>query len=103
MSLLKLKEGKMTGKEIAEWLKIEYDGTYRKNPKKQLEKLKDYCDYEQVRGGAIISNIRMPYYNPNYIAQDTEVYTKEIERCIQEQDGLASLSGITKVAQKQYK
>ena len=56
---LELKEGKMTGQEIAAWLQIEYNGTYRKNPTKQLEKLKDYCDYEQIRGGAIISNIKI--------------------------------------------
>ena len=42
---LQLKEGKMTGKEIANWLNISYDYTYRRNPQKYLEKLKEYCDY----------------------------------------------------------
>ena len=64
---LQLKEGKMTGKEIANWLNISYDYTYRRNPQKYLEKLKEYCDYEQIRGGAIISNIRIPIYCPNLI------------------------------------
>jgi hypothetical protein len=49
-----------------------------------LEKLKEYCDYEQIRGGAIISNIRIPIYCPNMIQSDKDFYRKEIERCVAE-------------------
>lgn len=94
---LQLKEGKMTGKEIANWLNISYDYTYRRNPQKYLEKLKEYCDYEQIRGGAIISNIRIPIYCPNMIQSDKDFYRKEIERCVAEQEGIASTAGIARL------
>lgn len=36
---MELKLGKMSGREIAEWLGISYNSTYRNNPTKQIEKL----------------------------------------------------------------
>lgn len=59
---MKLRLGKMTGQEIAEWLSISYNSTYRNNPTKQIEKLGGYCEYKQVRGGVIIDKIYMDTY-----------------------------------------
>lgn len=43
--MTKLKLGKMTGKELADWFNISYDGTYRKNPSKYILRLNGYCEY----------------------------------------------------------
>ena len=36
-----------------------------KKKKYWVSKLSDYCDYETVRGGAMISNIKLPTYVKN--------------------------------------
>lgn len=66
---MELKIGKMTGQEIAEWLSISYDGTYRKKPKYYIARLKDYCEYKPIRGGVIIKEIYISKYNKNLKAE----------------------------------
>lgn len=85
----KLKLGKMTGKEIATWLGISY-GTYSNNPAKQLSKLSFYCSYEQVRGGAIISEIYKEVYDKRYNRLVSAAYIKEVQN-----NSLCSVSGVS--------
>ena len=59
---MKLKLGKMSSKEIAEWFGISY-GRYRNSKKDKLEELKDYADYEEVYGGVNIKNIKEEEYS----------------------------------------
>ena len=59
-----LRLGKMTSKEIAEWLGITYN-TYKKNVKKHLEKLDGFCDFEQIRGGINVKEIYISIYDKN--------------------------------------
>lgn len=84
----KLKLGKMTGKEIAEWLGIKYT-TYRQNPTKQLLKLRFYCSYEQVRGGAIIKDIYKDTYDKRYNQLICAAYVKAVQN-----NSLCSVSGL---------
>jgi hypothetical protein len=86
----KLKLGKMSGRELAEWLGISYEGTYRKNPTRHLKKLEDYCEYEQVRGGAIIKKIYVEEYDKNLRTNNDKLYVKELKQC----NYLASVSGM---------
>ena len=65
---MQLQLGKMTGHEIADWLGIAYS-TYKRNPTKQLQKLNDFCQYKQVRGGIEIEEIYQSTYNKEFIMQ----------------------------------
>ena len=62
---MELHKGKMTGVEIAEWLGISYNNTYRKNPKKYIARLEEYCIFEIIRGGVIIKEIFIKVYDKN--------------------------------------
>lgn len=72
--------GKMTGHEIAEWLGIKYS-TYRQKRLKQLDKVAEYCDFEETRGGIIIKEI----YCDTYFGEtkDKELF-KNVEKFIDE-------------------
>lgn len=87
---MNLKIGKMTSKELAEWFGIAYS-TYRKTTAKHLETLKDYCDYEQIYGGVIISQIYISEYNKNMYKNIDEQFFKAI---IANPEHLASITGI---------
>ena len=69
---MELHLGKMTGQEIANWLNISYNGTYRKNPQKYIALLNGYCDYNIVRGGVIINKI----YISNYSKKGSDTFEK---------------------------
>lgn len=92
---MKLKLGKMTGREVAEWMGISYDGTYRKNPTKYVQRLEDYCEYEQVRGGVVIKEIYLYEYNKDLKAKLTETYL----RALQENNNIISLTGLESTEQ----
>lgn len=69
---MELKEGIMTNREMAEWFGCSLT-TFTRNRPNWVKRLDDYCDYKLVRGGVIISNIRLFCYikNKNYkIIQD---------------------------------
>lgn len=87
---MELKLGKMTGQEVAQWFGISYNGTYRKNPKKYLERLEDYCVFEQVRGGIIVKEIYISKYNKNLRAEQTRVFLSALK----EHGNIISLSGL---------
>lgn len=81
--------GKMTSKEIAEWLGITYN-TYKKNVKKHLEKLDGFCDFEQVRGGINVKEIYISIYDKNLSKKVDTCYLKEVKQ----NKGLATVSGV---------
>ena len=100
---MKLFLGKMTSKELAEWMGISYT-TFRHNSEKRLEYLKHFADFDRVHGGVVITKIYMEEFVKN-ISDDDAFFNNEIDRCIQEQSGLASISGIANIAgqKEEYK
>lgn len=87
-----LKLGKMTSREIAQWMGITYE-TYRKKTKQRLEQIQNFCEFEQVYGGIIVKEIYIPVYDKGLNKKDDEKYLKEIKSC---QDGLSTLSGMAR-------
>ena len=61
---IELKEGIMTNREMAEWFGCSLT-TFTRNRPNWVKRLDDYCDYKLVRGGVIISNIRLSCYIKN--------------------------------------
>ncbi len=79
----------MTGQELANWLGITYN-TYKNKIDHHQAKLKDYCDYEKVRGGVIIKEIYISKYNKNLKAEQTKIYLKALSQ----HDNLITLTGL---------
>lgn len=100
---MKLKLGKMKSQEVAAWLGISYN-TYRNNIDKNLSKLEPFCEFEKVYGGIIVKEIIIEEYDKNLQFNDDKLYLTEIKRCIKEQDGLSTVSGMARkfVQAKQY-
>jgi hypothetical protein len=92
---VELKIGKMRTEDLANWFNIKY-GTFRKNPNKYLDILKSYCDYEKIYGGVIINEIYISEYVKNMNVKDREKYLEEIKLCVKNQDGLSTLSGMSR-------
>lgn len=91
----KLKLGKMTGQEIADWMSVSYK-TYRNSPTKYVSRLKDYCVYEQVRGGAIIKEIFIDEYNPKLKAQQDKIYLEALSKA---DNNIITVSGAEKTTE----
>ena len=53
---MKLILGKMTSKQLAQWFGV-LPSTYSHNIPSYLSRLEDYCKFEKVYGGVIISEI----------------------------------------------
>lgn len=87
--------GKMTSREIATWLGLSYN-TYKNNIAKYLDLLPLYCNYEQVYGGIIVNEIYIDTYDKAGEVKDKQCYLQEIEECVQTQDGLSTLSGMSR-------
>lgn len=85
----------MRTEDLASWFNIKY-GTFRKNPNKYLDILKSYCDYEKVYGGVMINEVYIPEYVKNINVKDREKYLEEIKLCVKNQDGLSTLSGMSR-------
>ena len=64
MDVNELHEGFMSNQELANWFGVTENG-FSKRKSKILPRLADYCDYEAVRGGATISNIKLSTYVKN--------------------------------------
>ena len=84
----KLKLGKMTSQELAEWMGIKYT-TYRKCGKKYLSQLDNFCDYEKVYGGIIIKEIYQDTYDKNI----EEKYDKMYLESLVKHNNLITVSG----------
>lgn len=99
-----LKEGKMTTAEIAEWFGVKKK-SYTSNTDKYLSKLHLFAEFEKIYGGVIIKKILYDTYDKG-IGFDDEYFNKEVVRCVKEQQGLATISGISRkarVEEKRYK
>lgn len=92
---MELKLGKMNGRELATWFGVTYN-TYKNSISRYLKKLEPYCEFTQCRGGVEITDIYISTYDKNINYADQELYQNEIQRCIKEQDGLSTLSGMAR-------
>lgn len=99
---MKLKLGKMTSTELAQWFNISKK-SFTNNSSRYLEKLNDFARFERVWGGVEILEIYLDEYVKGYNVIDDTYFNKEIDRCIKEQDGLASISGISNKAKLEVK
>ena len=63
-----LRLGKVTNKELAEWFGAKSADNISRHKKRYLETLKEYCNFEDIRGGVLIKEIFKPFYikNSNY-------------------------------------
>ena len=85
----------MKTEDLAKWFGIKY-GTFRKSSAKYYEKLEMYCQFEKVYGGIEIKKIYIDTYNKNLNINDQNKYLEEIKLCIQNQDGLSTISGMSR-------
>lgn len=86
--------GKIKTADLASWFHIQYT-TFRTNPERYYTILNDYCTYERVYGGIIVSEIFIDTYDKNLNAKDKALYLDEIKKCVETQDGLATISGMS--------
>lgn len=86
-----LRLGKMTSKEIAEWMGISYN-SYKNYITKRLEYLKNFAVFEKVYGGVEIKEIIIPYYIKNISIED-KYYVDAIKET---KNGLATIAGIVR-------
>ena len=59
---MQLHLGKMTNKELAEWFGVQVN-TFSQHKRKKLEELKNYADFNSIRGGVEILSIKKDTYN----------------------------------------
>lgn len=85
----------MKTSEVATWFNIQY-GTFRKNPDKYYNILEGYCDFERVYGGIIVKEIYIDTYDKNADMKTEEKVLSIITDCIDRQEGLATISGISR-------
>lgn len=93
---MELKLGKMTSREMAEWFGISYNN-YSRTISKRLDELDLFCDFEKVYGGVIIKEIFDPIYNKEVNKKDQELFLKELDRCLKEQDDLSTVAGMARL------
>ena len=93
--MLKLKLGKMTTKQIADWMNVNYS-TFRGQKEKRMKQLQKFCDYEIVYGGVIIKQIYRDEYSTD-LPDDEKVFLNEVK---ESNEGLASVAGIVRKLQK---
>ena len=71
-----LHTGKMTSKELAAWFGLTYN-SYKNQIPKRLKMLEDYCAFEKVFGGVMISEVYIETFAG--LTNDDELFMKEIE------------------------
>ena len=99
--MITLRLGKMSSKEIAEWMGITY-GTYKNSSQKRLEYLKNFAKFTPCYGGVIIEEIYLDTFVKD-VSEDDKVYVNEIKQC---NEGLSSVAGMIrklKLENKEYK
>lgn len=62
---MKLRLGKMTSRELADWFGRSYY-SYRNNIDKYLDQLAYYCEFEKIYGGVVISEIYCDAFSKNF-------------------------------------
>lgn len=93
---MKLKLGKMTSKQLAQWMGISYS-YFRQTKQKNLEKIESYCDFEPVYGGIFVKEI-YDYEYDKCAPEDKKVFLLEINAA---NDGLSSVLGMSRKLQKE--
>lgn len=91
-----LKLGKMTTKEIADWMGISYSG-FRKRKKEKLETLRYFADFDEVYGGVYIKEIFQSVFDKN-VSKDNAIYMKELRKTA---NGISTCAGMTRVLKKE--
>ena len=89
MEKKKLRLGKMSKTEIAEWFGVK-EKTYRDRTAKYQEKLESFCNFEAYRGGVNIIEIYKEEYDKSYNKKIEKILIKEIHK----NKGLSSVSNI---------
>lgn len=99
--MITLRLGKMSSKEIAEWMGIAY-GTYKNSSHKRLEYLKNFAKFTPCYGGVMIEEIYLDTFVKD-ISEDDKVYVDEIKNC---NEGLSTVAGMIrklKLKNEEYK
>ena len=78
---MKLTLGKMTSKQLAQWFGV-LPSTYSHNISNYLNKLEDYCEFEKIYGGVVISEIYIEEYDKGLKLKDEKIYLEEIKDCL---------------------
>lgn len=91
MNQLKLHLGKMSTKEIAQWMGINYN-TFRNNKEKHFKTLSKFCDFKSIYGGVIINQIYSDVYQ-RQLLEDQKVFLNEISIA---NEGLSSVAGMSR-------
>lgn len=91
---MKLRLGKMTSREMAEWFGISYN-SYKNHIPKYLLLLYTYCDYEKIYGGVNIIKIYLDTFDRSISLKDRTLYKNEIIECLKTQQGLSTISGMS--------
>ena len=73
-----LQIGKIKSTDLANWFGYSYS-TYRKKKTILLEYLKDYCEYTEVYGGIIVTEIRFEKYEGD-LSSDVQVYHAQVKK-----------------------
>ena len=100
--MVELKKGKWSSRSLAEWFGVSYN-TYKNDISKYLEQLEFYCDFEKIYGGVTITEIYVSTYDKSLNMADKALYTEEIQRWVEEQEGLSTFSGMTRKFKKEGK
>lgn len=92
---MELQIGKMTSRQLATWFGLSYN-TYKNDISKYLDILNWYCTFEKIYGGVIIQTVDKAIYDKTYNPQAQQIYLDEISRCVEEQGGLSSITGMAR-------
>ena len=95
---MELRLGKMTSKEIAQWLGISYT-TYKNNIDKYLDKIIMYADFDKIYGGINVKEIFIKEYDKKLNVNNDLMFIKEIMQC---NEGLASITGMARKFEKDF-
>ena len=87
---MKLKIGKMTNKELAEWFGVKIN-SFTQHKKKKLEELKNFAKFEEIYGGVNILEI----INPTYVKNSQkirQIYEQGFEEVRQPIDTVSNIN-----------
>lgn len=91
----KLKRGKMSTRQLAEWMGVNYK-TFRNQKKKKMEVLERYCIFEEVYGGVVIKEVFEEVFKDD-APDDKEVFLEQIRET---NEGLSSIAGMSRKLQR---
>lgn len=92
-----LQEGFISTKDLADWMGIAYS-SFRRGADKRYETIKEYADFERVRGGIIVKNVLYSEYVKGAFKQDDKCFLVELCQC---NEGLSSASGMARKIEKE--